>query len=219
MTKNKAAAGAVSRARRLHLLGVTSLWLVFPVACRATRPEVQLLSHWTVVVCAASTLRYWLLGVGSLRPGVWREGFGIGRHVDVADRVCAALMFVALVAFFALGERGAPRWLTLVAFPAAVAALFAASRFWELARPQPVTATACHLAFRFVGFWWVCLALTPPGAGSALQCAVTSTLYWCHIAYSALPEKEPCFHRCYLRGCAEVLTLVALSVPNGCADK
>ena len=197
------------RARRLHLLGVTSLWLVFLVAC-ADAAEVQLLSHWTVVVCAVSTLRYWLLGVGSLRPGVWREGFGIGWHVDVADRVCAALMFVALVAFFALGERGAPRWLTLVAFRRRRGVVRGVAVL-ELARPQPVTATALHPAFRFVGFWGL-PDFTPPGAGSALQCAVTSTLYWCHIAYRALPEGAVL--PSLLPAAAPVLTLVALCVPN-----
>lgn len=209
------------RARRLHVLGVTSLWLLLPVSvsretCACARPEARLLSGWVVVVCAVSTARYWLLGVGSLRPGVWRQGFAVGKCVFVADQVCAALLFSGLVAFFALdnGEHRVPRWITLAALPAAVGLFFAASRHCELARDSPVAAMACHLVFRYLGFWWVYLALAPPDGGIAIQLAVNSTLYWGHIAYSvALPgEERGCFGTAYVRGCAEVLAAVAAAL-------
>ena len=179
-------------------------------------PAARLLAAWTVFVCAISTARYWLLGVGSPRPGAWRQGFRVGAHVYVADQVCAALLFAGIVAFFGfdLAERRVPRWITLAAFPAAVGLFFAASRHCELARHSPVAATACHLVFRYLGFWWVYLALTPPDGKLAMQFAVDSALYWGHVAYSAArPGKGGEFGAAYVRGCAEVLAAVAAATP------
>ena len=157
------------RQHKLYIMGVTSLWLVIPILFGACADPAQQTVHsalmlWTVVVCAISTATYWFIGKGSPAPSVWREGCGRGKVVQFADKLCAPLMFVVLVAFFAagFGPRPLSCWITLGAIPGTVAIFFLGSRFFELIRPYAAAATCCHLSFRYVGYWWVYLALTPP---------------------------------------------------------
>ena len=210
------------RQHKLYIMGVTSLWLVIPILFGACADPAQQTVHsalmlWTVVVCAISTATYWFIGKGSPAPSVWREGCGRGKVVQFADKLCAPLMFVVLVAFFAagFGPRPLSCWITLGAIPGTVAIFFLGSRFFELIRPYAAAATCCHLSFRYVGYWWVYLALTPPTVerlGFGFSFALDSAAYWGHIGYSVwrTSRRGSEFQLIddYIQGCLEVLVLV-----------
>ena len=180
-------------------------------------PSTALLSF-TVVVCSVSTVTYWLIGVGSPAPGAWSERFRCGPQVYFADKVCAPLLFVATVAFFATGQGARPLPLPVkLVIPIAVAVFFLGSRYFELYWPHAQAAAACcHLMFRYIGFWWMYLALTPPPVeplGFRFSFALDSLFYWGHIVYSVVRTGRNAQFQLgdeYLRGCFEVLLLIAV---------
>ena len=107
-----------------YLMGVTSLWLIVPVAFGSCSHQTQwaplALTIWTGVVCSVSTVCYYALDTK------WSR-------VMYVDKVMAPLMFVALCAFFGFGYGARPLLPSvLVAMPSAVVVFFLLSRFFEL---------------------------------------------------------------------------------------
>ena len=113
------------------------------------------------------------------------------------------------------GTRSLPLTVSLGAIPAAVGIFFLGSRFFELCKPHTLAATCCHLIFRYIGYWWVYLALTPPDVdslGFGFTFAVNSTCYWGHIAYSVMHTGRRASFRlteAYQHGCFEVICVMA----------
>lgn len=212
------------RQHKLHIMGITSLWLVVPILfgrCARSDGASTVLLAWTSVTCFISTTTYFIIGHGSPKPGVWRAGWAWGKPYYYVDKLCAPLMFAALIGIFATGHgaRSLPLPVTLGAIPAGVGFFFLGSRFFELCKPHAVAATCCHLTFRYIGYWWVYLALTPPAVerlGFGFAFAVNSACYWGHIAYSLVRTGRRASFRLtedYLRGCLEIAVLmVALYV-------
>ena len=211
-----------TRQHKLYIMGVTSMWLVLPImfgACARLKAwEVPIaLLVWTRMTCFISTTTYFIIGLGSPTPGVWRAGWGWGKPYYYVDKLCAPVMFVALLVFFAMGHGARPLSLpvTLGAIPAAVGVFFLSSRFFELCKPHAVAATCCHLTFRYIGYWWVYLALTPPAVerlGFGFAFAINSAFYWGHIAYSIVRTGRRASFQLtedYLRGCLEIAVLMA----------
>lgn len=193
---------------RRYVLGVTSVWLLLPVlaAMRGQSSDSALLP-WlaclTLVTCATSTVFWNALGTN-------REALWYGR-----DKACARVQFVSLFLAYALHLVPRPVGVHHVCTtPLLVLACFAASRWFECRPPQDALATASHLLFRFLGFWWTYLALTP--AVDTHHVALCSGLYWMHALYTVLRtgRMRSFCARCpeeYCRGCLEVATLAVLA--------
>lgn len=219
------------RQQKRYVMGVTSLWLVVPVVLGAcSRPssrrdppwEVPLsLTVWVAVVCSASTVSYYALDT------YWSGA------MFVVDRMLALSTFVVLCVFFAsgYGARDVPTGV-LISLPAAALLLFLCSRYFEVVRPtETKAATLSHLTFRYVGYWWVYLALVGPAVepgGFAISFVVDSLLYWGHVSFGiAVTGRRPDFHLHdrYLIGCLELCALlfvlvfarVALAHAESCA--
>lgn len=209
------------RQHKLYIMGITSLWLVMPILFGVCAQPSQKLVHmalvsWTVIVCIISTASFWYIGKGSPQPNMWIKGYHHYKIMQIADKLCAPVMFIVLVIFFAagFGARTLSCWITVGVIPGAVVIFFLGSRFFELVQPNTLAATWCHLTFRYIGFWWVYFALTPPTVeqfGFSFSFAIDSTLYWGHIGYSVFRtgRRGADFRLSddYIRGCMEVLTL------------
>jgi len=194
-----------------YIMGITSLWLLVPVVfgscARPERWEAPLaLTIWTAIVCSVSTSCYYFLDTKFAK-------------LMLVDKIFAPVMFVALIVFFSFGHGARPLSIgELVAIPSLVGVFFLSSRFFELIRPNAIAATFSHLTFRYIGYWWVYLALTPPEvepAGFWVSFVIDSSLYWGHIVYSILwTGIKPKFHlrSRYMTGCFELCVTITVLV-------
>lgn len=174
--------------RNAHVLGVTSAWLLVPVAEAAAgrgAAGTAALATWTAVTCAVSLACYPLLGTAA------------GADALAADKACARVLYAAL----ALRAR---RGGCAGGFAAPVALAYAASR---RAPPGTRAALVAHLVFRYLGYWWVVCALRgrrPPPA----EVARRSAAYWAHAALAAGACERGCAPS-YAVGCAVALACAA----------
>ena len=176
------------RLTKLHVLGVTSWWLLVPCAA-CGRPD-RALALLLALSASVSARTY-----PSLRSA--------DRRWIRRDRATAVLLFAAL----------ARRTIALRAVtpPLAVALLFAASRAVER-RAAPSQATAClaHLSFRFVGFWWAVWVARGGALPSRAAAAGASALYWAHaLAECRRAVDAASFARRYAAGSAFVCALAS----------
>lgn len=191
---------------RRYILGVTSLWLLVPIATsilnyshKYSWPQIALLS-WTSMTCVVSTLFWPSLGTPR-GPLLYR-----------LDKIFAYIQFISLIVFFICDQ--SPRLFSIhyaVTFPLVIVVCFAFSRFFEVVWPHDLMASISHLMFRFIGYWWTYLALTACRL-TVGTVASNSVLYWGHIIYALMRTGMHDQFRArniseYCRGCVEVIAL------------
>lgn len=190
-----------SREHQRYILGVTSVWLLLPVAIAFQNDWSdyewfqRALLLWTCMTCIVSTCMYPSLSSAS------------GPFIHMLDKAFARMHFVAVLMFFALdlGPRPFSKHYVLT-FPIAIVSCYALSCM--CLNTSLKGHSAAHLMFRFVGYWWTYLALTSCNvhAGSVWS---NSSLYWGHIVYALVQSGSQhgfvgCTSGQYFRGCAEV---------------
>lgn len=199
---------------RRYVLGITSLWLIVPVAA-AFREGIDdyrwyrhVLLAWTCLTCIVSTLFWASLGTS------------YGSCLYRTDKLCAHVQFAGLLALFAIDQAcGRSCFHMALTVPILILACYGGSRIFEVVHPNDPLATASHLVFRFLGYWWTYVGLVPcpPRRGYVLA---NSALYWGHVAYvvscvGVRPSFVASDAAQYGRGCAQVAALAALVLVEG----
>lgn len=208
------------RQHKLYIMGVTSVWMMFPIllhtCARSKGNFAALLVVWSILSCFVSTSTYYIIGSGSPMYGIWRPGWHWGKLYYATDRLCAIVLFAALflLPMIENNNRSLPWTATKIFFPTAVILCFLASRFFEMYTTRVMSATFCHLLFRYVGYWWVYVTITSPdveGLGFEFAFFANSMCYWGHIVYSLLRtgRKVPFqLTQAYCYGCFEIACLI-----------
>lgn len=192
--------------QKRYVMGITSIWLLVPILFTTfehpTEWEAFLLLMATATICVVSTLTYWMFGTP------------LGPWFLYLDKAFALALFVGSCLFFYTGHGARSIHIgVLVTIPCAIAIFFIGSRVSETVLRSNAAATACHLTFRYIGFWWVYLAFTPPRMeplGFWFTFTINSSMYWLHILYSVIHTGRSSTFQLrdlYIRGCLEVCCL------------
>jgi hypothetical protein len=203
--------------QQIHILGVTSLWLMMPAyygavtfvdTCCGQNVSVSyaLFSGLVGVTCVVSTL-YW----GWAPTYRIHDRFGLSL-MDVADRTLAGTMFVYLCVLVFWGQP--TRSLSILmwaAFPSACLLAYAMNKLMQ-SKNQLGLATFSHLCFRFIGYWWTHMVLIPPERHATLTVAAITVVQWAHVTLAwGTSLRMPNFRcqRVYWRSCFALLAIIS----------
>lgn len=184
-----------------YMLGITSLWLLSPV--------LESIAHdmtWYDTVIAISAFSVALIST-CMWPGKSRETLLF--HIDV---FAARVLFLVLLLYYAL-ILVYPVWFK-IAMPLIILSCYCASLHYYH-KNDPLADMFSHMLFRYVGYWWIYLALLRPVSSTsfAISFTLNSTLYFGHIVYSLCwtgRKEEFRLRNYYLRGCCEVVCLLVV---------
>jgi len=202
-----------TKQHKRYVMGVTSLWLLMPIAFACGSGDLLEdnfsigLAMWSAAACLVSTLCYRSFDT------VWEEKFVL------ADKACAHALFVCLLLYFGCSHAArSVSTVVQIALPLCVVFFYSCSRFFELIRKHEGAATLSHVAFRYVGYWWVYLALVPASVeplGFAFTFLIDSIFYWSHIVCTMVRSGRDAqfhVHAHYIGGCMQLLSVMSALV-------